>query len=186
MGRGNAKRRGALPSWSFSTRSPIEPCQALRAQQIFLSRVSWVVGVAHSHESLIDGRREVRGQKVGSCLQSHVFHHLPDGKFSRGDGEKQRFQRVWHIDVVTCLVLVLYLSCACLVLVLFVPLFGGINQHVSVAQFVYEEQGCGACVAFAERVVLGRNAINFQSAARKISKMFAARKKIITFASVKP
>lgn len=112
MGRGNAKRRGALPSWSISTRSPIEPCQALRAQQIFLSRVSWVVGVAHSHESLIDGRREVRGQKVGSCLQSHVFHHLPDGKFSRGDGEKQRFQGVWHIDVVTCLVLVLYLSCS--------------------------------------------------------------------------
>lgn len=112
MGRGNAKRRGALPSWSISTRSPIEPCQALCAQQIFLSRVSWVVGVAHSHESLIDGRREVRGQKVGSCLQSHVFHHLPDGKFSRGDGEKQRFQRVWHIDVVTCLVLVLYLSCS--------------------------------------------------------------------------
>lgn len=112
MGRGNAKRRGALPSWSISTRSPIEPCQALRAQQIFLSRVSWVVGVAHSHESLIDGRREVRGQKVGSCLQSHVFHHLPDGKFSRGDGEKQRFQRVWHIDVVTCPVLVLYLSCS--------------------------------------------------------------------------
>ena len=161
MGRGNAKRRGALPSWSISTRSPIEPCQALRAQQIFLSRVSWVVGVVHSHESLIDGRREVRGQKVGSCLQSHVFHHLPGGKFSRGDGEKQRFQRVWHINVVTCLVLVL-----------FVPLFGGINQHVAVAQFVYEEQGCGA--------------INFQSAARKISKMFAARKKIITFASVKP
>lgn len=175
MGRGNAKRCGALPSWSISTRSPIEPCQALRTQQIFLSRVSWVVGVAHSHESLIDGRREIRGQKVGSCLQSHVFHHLPDGKFSRGDGEKQRFQRVWHIDVVTCLVLVL-----------FVPLFGGINQHVAVAQFVYEEQGCGACVAFAERTVLGRNAINFQSAARKISKMFAARKKIITFASVKP
>ena len=112
MGRGNAKRRGALPSWSISTRSPIEPCQALRTQQIFLSRVSWVVGVAHSHESLIDGRREVRGQKVGSCLQSHVFHHLPDGKFSRGDGEKQRFQRVWHIDVVTCLVLVLCLSCS--------------------------------------------------------------------------
>lgn len=112
MGRGNAKRRGALPSWSISTRSPIEPCQALRAQQIFLSRVSWVVGVVHSHESLIDGRREVRGQKVGSCLQSHVFHHLPDGKFSRGDGKKQRFQRVWHIDVVTCLVLVLYLSCS--------------------------------------------------------------------------
>lgn len=112
MGRGNAQRRGALPSWSISTRSPIEPCQALRAQQIFLSRVSWVVGVAHSHESLIDGRREVRGQKVGSCLQSHVFHHLPDGKFSRGDGEKQRFQGVWHIDVVTCLVLVLYLSCS--------------------------------------------------------------------------
>lgn len=84
------------------------------------------------------------------------------------------------------LLLVLYLSCACLVLVLFVPLFGGINQHVAVAQFVYEEQGCGACVAFAERAVLGRNAINFQSAARKISKMFAARKKIITFASVKP
>ena len=81
--------------------------------------------------------------------------------------------------------LVLYLSCACLVLVLFVPLFGGINQHVAVAQFVYEEQGCGACVAFAERAVLGRNAIKFQSAARKISKMFAARKKIITFASVK-
>ena len=119
MGRGNAKRRGALPSWSISTRSPIEPCQALRAQQIFLSRVSWVVGVAHSHESLIGGRREVRGQKVGSCLQSHVFHHLPDGKFSRGDGEKQHFQRVWHIDVVTCLVLVLCLSCACLVLVLY-------------------------------------------------------------------
>lgn len=120
MGRGNAKKRGALPSWSISTRSPIEPCQALRAlraQQIFLSRVSWVVGVAHSHESLIDGRREVRGQKVGSCLQSHVFHHLPDGKFSRGDGEKQRFQRVWHIDVVTCLVLVL-----------FVPLFGGLTS----------------------------------------------------------
>lgn len=112
MGRGNAKGRGALPSWSISTRSPIEPCQALRAQQIFLSRVSWVVGVAHSHESLIDGRREVRGQKVGSCLQSHVFHHLPDGKFSRGDGEKQRFQSVWHIDVVTCLVLVLCLSCS--------------------------------------------------------------------------
>ena len=110
MGRGNAKRRGALPSWSISTRSPIEPCQALRAQQIFLSRVSWVVGVAHSHESLIDGRREVRGQKVGSCLQSHVFHHLPDGKFSRGAGEKQRFQSVWHVDVVTCLVLVLCLS----------------------------------------------------------------------------
>ena len=186
MGRGNAKRRGALPSWSISTRSPIEPCQALRAQQIFLSRVLWFVGVVHSHESLIDGRREVRGQKVGSCLQSHVFHHLPDGKFSRGDGEKQRFQRVWHIDVVTCLVLVLYLSCTCLVLVLFVPLFGGINQHMAVAQFVYEEQGCGACVVFAERAVLGRNAINFQSAARKISKMFAARKKIITFASVKP
>ncbi len=182
MGRGNAKRRGALPSWSISTRSPIEPCQALRAQQIFLSRVSWVVGVAHSHESLIDGRHEVRGQKVGSCLQSHVFHHLPDGKFSRGDGEKQRFQRVWHIDVVTCLVLVLYLSCACSVRS---TLRGG-NQHVAVAQFVYEEQGCGACVAFAERAVLGRNAINFQSAARKISKMFAARKKIITFASVKP
>lgn len=117
MGRGNAKRRGALPSWSISTRSPIEPCQALRAQQIFLSRVSWVVGVVHSHESLIDGRREVRGQKVGSCLQSHVFHHLPNGKFSRGDGEKQRFQRVWHIDVVTCLVLVL-----------FVPLFGGLTS----------------------------------------------------------
>lgn len=117
MGRGNAKRRGALPSWSISTRSPIEPCQALRAQQIFLSRVSWVVEVAHSHESLIDGRREVRGPKVGSCLQSHVFHHLPDGKFSRGDGEKQRFQRVWHIDVVTCLVLVL-----------FVPLFGGLTS----------------------------------------------------------
>lgn len=112
MGRGNAKRRGALPSWSISTRSPIEPCQALRAQQIFLSRVSWVVGVVHSHESLIDGRREVRGQKVGSCLQSHVFHYLPDGKFSRGDGEKQRFQGAWHIDVVTCLVLVLYLSCS--------------------------------------------------------------------------
>lgn len=112
MGSGNAQRRGALPNWSISTRSPIEPCQALRAQQIFLSRVSWVVGVAHSHESLIDGRREVRGQKVGSCLQSHVFHHLPDGKFSRGDGEKQRFQGVWHIDVVTCLVLVLYLSCS--------------------------------------------------------------------------
>jgi hypothetical protein len=74
------------------------------------------------------------------------------------------------------LLLVLYLSCACLVLVLFVPLFGGINQHVAVAQFVYEEQGCGACVAFAERAVLGRNAINFQSAARKISKMFAAQK----------
>lgn len=72
MGRGNAKRRGALPSWSISARSPIEPCQALRAQQIFLSRGSWVVGVAHSHESLIDGRREVRNQKVGSCLQSHV------------------------------------------------------------------------------------------------------------------
>lgn len=117
MGRGNAKRRGALASWSISTRSPIEPCQALRAQQIFLSRVSWVVGVAHSHETLIDGRREVRCQKVGSCLQSHVFHHLPDGKFSRGDGEKQRFQRVWHIDVVTCLVLVL-----------FVPLFGGLTS----------------------------------------------------------
>lgn len=112
MGSGNAQRRGALPNWSISTRSPIEPCQALRAQQIFLSRVSWVVGVAHSHESLIDGRREVRGQKVASCLQSHVFHHLPDGKFSRGDGEKRRFQRVWHIDVVTCLVLVLYLSCS--------------------------------------------------------------------------
>lgn len=111
MGRENAKRRGALPSWSISTRSPIEPSQALCVQQIFLSRVSWVVGVAHSHESLIDGRREVRGQKVGSCLQSHVFHYLPDGKFSRGDGEKQRFQRVWHIDVVTCLVLVLCLSC---------------------------------------------------------------------------
>lgn len=113
MGRGNAKRRGALPSWSIPTRSPIEPCQALRAlraQQIFLS---WVVGVAHSHESLIDGRREVRGQKVGSCLQSHVFHHLLDGKFSRGAGEKQRFQSVWHVDVVTCLVLVLYLSCTC-------------------------------------------------------------------------
>lgn len=171
MGRGNAKRRGALPSWSIPTRSPIEPCQALRAQQIFLS---WGVGVAHSHESLIDGRREVRGQKVGSCLHSYVFHHLPDGKFSRGAGEKQRFQGVWHIDVVTCLVLVL-----------FVPLFGGIDQHVAVAQFVYEEQGCGACVVFAERAVLGRNAINFQSAARKISKMFAARKKIITFASVK-
>ena len=119
MGSGNAKRRGALPSLSIFPRSSIEPCQALRAQQIFLSRVSWVVGVAHSHESLIDGRREVRGQKVGSCLQSHVFHHLPDGKFSRGDGEEQRFQRVWHIDVVTCLVLVLYLSCACLVLVLY-------------------------------------------------------------------
>lgn len=166
MGRGNAKRRGALPSWSIPTRSPIEPCQALRAlraQQIFLS---WVVGVAHSHESLIDGRREVRGQKVGSCLQSHVSHHLLDGKFSRGAGEKQRFQGVWHIDVVTCLVLVL-----------FVPLFGGINQHMAVAQFVYEEQGYGACVVFAERAVLGRNAINFQSAARKISKMFAARKK---------
>lgn len=118
MGSGNAQRRGALPNWSISTRNPIEPCQALRAQQIFLSRVSWVVGVAHSHESLIDGRHEVRGQKVGSCLQSHVFHHLPDGKFSRGDGEKQRFQRVWHIDVVTCPVLVLYLSCACPVLVL--------------------------------------------------------------------
>lgn len=84
------------------------------------------------------------------------------------------------------LLLVLYLSCTCLVLVLFVPLFGGINQHVAVAQFVYEEQGYGACVAFAERTVLGRNAIKFQSAARKISKMFAARKKIITFASVKP
>lgn len=84
------------------------------------------------------------------------------------------------------LLLVLYLSCACLVLVLFVPLFGGINQHVAVAQFVYEEQGGCACVVFAERAVLGRNAINFQSAARKISKMFAARKKIITFASVKP
>lgn len=83
------------------------------------------------------------------------------------------------------LLLVLYLSCACLVLVLFVPLFGGINQHVAVAQFVYEEQGCGACIVFAERAVLGRNAIKFQSAARKISKMFAARKKIITFASVK-
>ena len=179
MGRGNAKRRGALPSWSISTRSPIEPCQAFRAQQIFLSRVSWIVGVAHSHESLIDGRREVRGQKVGSCLQSHVFHHLPDGKFSRSDGEKQRFQRVWHIDVVTCLVLVLCLSYS-------FHSSGGINQHVAVAQFVYEEQGCGACVAFAERAVLGRNAINFQSAARKISKMFAARKKIITFASVKP
>ena len=117
MGRGNAKRRGALPSWSISTRSPIEPCQALRAQQIFLSRVSWVVGVAHSHQSLIDGRREVRGQKVGSCLQSHVFHHLLDGKFSRGDGEEQRFQSVWHVDVVTCLVLVL-----------FVPLFGGLTS----------------------------------------------------------
>lgn len=73
-----------------------------------------------------------------------------------------------------------------LLLVLYVPFFGGINQHVAVAQFVYEEQGCGACVVFAERAVLGRNAINFQSAARKISKMFAARKKIITFASVKP
>ena len=84
------------------------------------------------------------------------------------------------------LLLVLYLSCTCLVLVLFVPLFGGINQHVAVAQFVYEEQGYGACVAFAERTALGRNAINFQSATRKISKMFAARKKIITFASVKP
>ena len=84
------------------------------------------------------------------------------------------------------LLLVLYLSCTCLVLVLFVPLFGGINQHVAVAQFVYEEQGYGVCVAFAERTVLGRNAIKFQSAARKISKMFAARKKIITFASVKP
>lgn len=84
------------------------------------------------------------------------------------------------------LLLVLYLSCTCLVLVLFVPLFGGINQHVAVAQFVYEEQGCGACIVFVERAVLGRNAINFQSAARKISKMFAARKKIITFASVKP
>lgn len=81
------------------------------------------------------------------------------------------------------LLLVLYLSCACPVRS---TLRGGINQHVAVAQFVYEEQGCGACVAFAERAVLGRNAINFQSAARKISKMFAARKKIITFASVKP
>ena len=77
------------------------------------------------------------------------------------------------------LLLVLYLSCS-------FHSSGGINQHVAVAQFVYEEQGCGACVAFAERTVLGRNAINFQSAARKISKMFAARKKIITFASVKP
>ena len=57
------------------------------------------------------------------------------------------------------LLLVLCLSCTCLVLVLFVPLFGGINQHVAVAQFVYEEQGCGACVVFAERAVLGRNAI---------------------------
>lgn len=112
MGRGNAKRRGVLPSRSIFPRSPIDPCQALcalRAQQRFLS---WVVGVAHSHESLIDGRREVRGQKVGSCLQSHVFHHLLDGKFSRGAGEKQRFQSVWHVDVVTCLVLVLYLSCS--------------------------------------------------------------------------
>lgn len=108
MGRGNAKRRGVLPSWSISTRSPIEPCQALCAQQIFLSRVAWVVGVAHSHESLIDGRRGVRGQKVGSCLQSHVFHHLPDGKFFSGDGEEQRFQSVWQ----SMLLLVLYLSCS--------------------------------------------------------------------------
>lgn len=30
------------------------------------------------------------------------------------------------------LLLVLYLSCTCPVLVLFVPLFGGINQHVAV------------------------------------------------------
>lgn len=175
MGRGNAKRRGALPSWSISTRSPIEPCQALRAQQIFLSRVSWVVGVAHSHQSLIDGRREVRGQKVGSCLQSHVsiisltessLVAMARSSVSRGFGTSM-------------LLLVLYLSCS-------FHSSGGINQHVAVAQFVYEEQGYGACVAFAERTVLGRNAIKFQSAARKISKMFAARKKIITFASVKP
>ena len=34
------------------------------------------------------------------------------------------------------LLLVLYLSCTCLVLVLFVPFLGGINQHVAVAQFM--------------------------------------------------
>lgn len=86
---------------------------------------------------------------------------------------------VFREFVTSMLLLVLCLSCS-------FHSSGGINQHVAVAQFVYEEQGCGACVVFAERAVLGRNAIKFQSAARKISKMFAARKKIITFASVKP
>lgn len=192
MGRGNAKRRGALPSWSISTRSPIEPCQALRAQQIFLSRVSWGVGVAHSHESLIDGRREVRGQKVGSCLQSHVFHHLPDGKFSRAFNSMFSIISLTESSLVAMARSSVFREFGTLMLLLVLCLSysfhssGGINQHVAVAQFVYEEQGCGACVAFTERVVLGRNAINFQSAARKISKMFAARKKIITFASVKP
>lgn len=179
MGRGNAKRRGALPSWSISTRSPIEPCQALRAQQIFLSRVSWGVGVAHSHESLIDGRREVRGQKVGSCLQSHVFHHLPDGKFSRGDGEKQRFQSVWHINVVTCPVLVLYLSCS-------FHSSGGLTSMWRLRSSFMKNKAVARVLPSQKGLSWGRNAINFQSAARKISKMFAARKKIITFASVKP
>lgn len=96
----------------FPPEAPLSHAKPFALNRYFCRGVSWVVGVAHSHESLIDGRREVRGQKVGSCLQSHVFHHLPDGKFSRGDGEKQRFQGVWHIDVVTCLVLVLYLSCS--------------------------------------------------------------------------
>lgn len=108
MGRGNAKRRGALPSWSISTRSPIEPCQALRAQQIFLSRVSWVVGVAHSHESLIDGRREVRGQKVGSCLQSHV------SIISLTESSLVAMARssVFREFGTSMLLLVLYLSCS--------------------------------------------------------------------------
>lgn len=112
MGRGNAKRRGALPSWSISTRSPIEPCQALRAQQIFLS---CVVGVAHSHELLIDGRREVRGQKVGSCLQSHVFI------ISLTESSLVAMARssVFREFGTSMLLLVLYLSCTCLVLVLY-------------------------------------------------------------------
>lgn len=40
------------------------------------------------------------------------------------------FSGVRYVDVVTCLVLVL-----------FVPLFGGINQHVAVAQFVMFAKG---------------------------------------------
>lgn len=48
------------------------------------------------------------------------------------------FSGVRYVDVVTCPVLVLYLSCTCLVRS---SLRGRINQHVAVAQFVMFAKG---------------------------------------------
>ena len=79
----------------------------------------------------------------------------------------------------TCPVLILYLSCS-------FHSSGGLTSMWRLRSSFMKNKTVARVLSSQKGLFWGCNAINFQSAARKISKMFAARKKIITFASVKP